>query len=293
MNSIKSSFWTLRFSTRAGTLALLAVLGAGAAQAQFFTGFEEASGYTTNGTAIGVHDNDVPTGNTWSQLFGSSSNVTSSTANPLTGEMSLQMVSPGSAAQNAYLNLGSSAPTSSAFNVHFGLAVGADISTGTGNQVQIYFGGNNGAADLFYSSVPFWFALMYDNGNLTLSTMNSATNAITMINIGAYTTFSNLGDYITFDITIDPTTDKFTSVILSGELGSADVTSIVAASYSGTIPSKGGVPDNNISVVIGSNDSGTVYLDDLSITQVPEPSTWALLSVLGLSALIVRKKYCA
>jgi hypothetical protein len=275
--------------TRIGALSLISLFGAGTASAQFSTGFETTSGYTSNATVIGVQDSAAPSGNVWTLYNGS---ATASTANPADGDLALTVTGTGSAAQGAVLNLGTAAPTSGQFTVQFDFAVSADISASSGLQSQVYFGGQNGPGQMSNTTIPYWFGFYYDNGALALNTHNDASAYVSRVNIGTYTDFSDLGEYITVSISIDPSTEKYTSVTLSGETSNADVTSIVLASNFGNIPTqniKVGLPENYFSVVMGSNDTGSTYIYNLSV--IPEPSAAALF--LGLSAsvmLFVRRR---
>jgi hypothetical protein len=278
--------------TRIAVLFLLSLFGTGSAQADFSTGFETSSGYTSGASVLGVHDSAAEEGNTWTSLFGTASQMTTSDANPADGDLALTVVAPGDAAQMAYLDLGSSAPTSDKFNVKFDLAISSDVSVDTGNQVQIYFGAENGSSYLSDATTPFWFSVIYNDGQLLLST-RSESGTVFKTSIGDYTTFSDLGEYITFDITIDPSFNKYTSVSLSGTTSSADVTSTILAQNEGTIASKGGTPENIFSVVTGSNDTGTVYIDNLSVTSIPEPSALALFLGLSASAILYVRRHCA
>ena len=259
-------------------IAVLTAFGLVSAQASVITGFETSSGYGTNTTVIGVDDSGISGTDTWVNSFNTpavNSRMVTSTANPQSGSQALRFTNDGSSgALGATLQLGSSVSVANPFTVHFAMALN-NISSGTGNQAQVYFGQNAPAL----GAQPYWFALLYNDGVFNLYLNNAANNGSDFVNLGLYTTYSTLGSYVTFDLTIDPTTNKFTNVQITGSLTSANLTSTVLASPSGgTIPHLSATPNTYFSFMSGGNDTITADFDNLAI--VPEPSTYALL-ILG------------
>ena len=261
--------------------ALVALLSFGTyAHGAFVTGFETTSGYGTNTTVIGVHDTAAPGTNAWTKLFtGADSIVTSSTAHPQTGSQALTFdKTDDSVAIGVTLTLGSSVDLTQPFTMEFALSINS-VSAGTGNQAQIYLGAPSTAA----GTDPFWTRVTYDNGMLKVMVNNAAGTGVGTVDVGNYTTYSNLGDYINFSISIDPATMKYTNVSIAGSLSSADVTALVLASTSGgTVPHLTATAvemGTNITFVSGSNDLINMNIDNLQI--IPEPTS-AALACMGL-----------
>jgi len=255
-------------------------------RAAFITGFETSSGYGTNASVIGVYDTAAPSGNLWFNTFSLPANnpkMISSTANPQTGSQALRLTNDGtSGALGASIQLGTSVDVANPFNIHFAMALN-NISAGTGNQMQVYFGFANAQAGI----ESYWMTLLYNNGDLFMQVNNSTNNGVDIIALGAYTTYSALGSYISFDLAIDPTSNKFTNVQLTGSLTSANLTSTVLASPSGgTIPHLSATPNTIFSFISGGNDTITADFDNLQITAVPEPSAVGLL-VFGAAAVVL------
>lgn len=261
--------------------ALVALLSFGTyAHGAFVTGFETTSGYGTNTTVIGVHDTAAPGTNAWTKLFtGADSIVTSSTAHPQTGSQALTFdKTDDSVAIGVTLTLGSSVDLTQPFTMEFALSINS-VSAGTGNQAQIYLGAPNTTAGIS----PFWTRVTYDNGMLKVMVNNAAGTGVGTVDVGNYTTYSNLGDYINFSISIDPATMKYTNVSIAGSLSSADVTATVLASASGgTVPHLTTAAidmGTNVTFVSGTNDLINMNIDNLQV--IPEP-TAAVLVCAGL-----------
>lgn len=292
---MKNSMKSYRAAACLGLSALLSVVAAGPVRAQMVTGFETSNGYTSGGNIIGT--TDLSSGTAWGTVNGGggAATWTASDSDPASGLLAFNVVkSQNTAASGVQLNLGPavSSVQSDPFTISFDLNVGADISSGTGNQAQVYYGPQTTPQNSLSngSNVPYWVALRYNNGNLDFYTANLNGTGGTAVNLGSYTTYSALGDYITFDITIDPATLQYTSVLVSGTLSSADMTATVLASNSGFIPGHvAGTPDNYFSVFLGLNDTGTVNFDNLSVAAVPEPGTWAMLTF-GLCLFVCFRK---
>ena len=249
------------------------LFGANYTMADVLIGFEKSSGYEANTTIIGVTDTTIPGIKPWVGTFGSSSFnalLEISTANPQTGAQALRLTNNATGtAIGASLQLTSNVDVKKPFNIHFSLAL-SQISEGTVNQAQVYFGAKGSQIGTF----PYWFGIVYSNGSLSLA-LNSSDNstAAFYIELGNYTDYANLGSYITFDIAIDPSTNKFTSVKLSGALKSADLTKYVLSSASGgTIPHLNSIPDTFFSLASGGNDMVIADLDNVYITGISPSS---------------------
>lgn len=266
-----------------GLLALFVIAAASPLAAQITTGFETTDGGYTNGATPG---SDTSAGSSWAGI----TSTVASSANPFSGSLAVRITdSSASAAAGAKLNLvNSSAVLTDEFRVKFSMSVGSDISAGTGNQVWVLFGQD------FVGTGNHWFRLNYDDGTLRLYTANGSGGGYFGVNLGTYASYSPLGGYVSFDITIDPTTHTYTNVSISGSLLTADKTSVVAASNGGTIPWSGaGAPGTMLNILTGGNDLGTVDFDALSVTAaIPESSTSALVfgSIATCCAMLRRRR---
>lgn len=262
----------------AGALSLALALGlSGAQAADAFSGFETTDGYTEDATYIGV--NDAGLGGTWQMRTGSSSSqFTSREYNNTSGDLSLQVTGNATATQVAFLDMDLPTLNDTVFNVSFDWAVGADISVGTSAQSTILFGADHP----FDANRPSWFQLRYSDDTVTLLTGNFDTSARDSVNLGVYTNYGALGDFISVDITIDGAAEKYTSVVLGG----IDVTHLVLASNGGNTLSFGENPLDFFTAYTGSNDSGSFYIDNVQVTVIPEPSTAAVLIGLGVLGMV-------
>jgi len=257
------------------------------ARAAFVTGFETSSGYGTNASVIGVHDTAAPGSNAWTSMFGAFggvSTINSSTAHPQTGSQALNITKTAAdPAMGATLNLGSSIDLTNPFTITFAMSI-ESVSAGTGNQAQFLFG--TIGSDV--SSQPHWTRIVYNDGTLYITVNNAAGNGSQEVSLGSYTTYSPIGSYVTFSLSIDPTTFKYTNVQVSGSTSSANLTSTVLASASGgTVPHlnfNAAETGGNVSFLSGGNDAVNVNFDNLSV--VPEPGSAFLLGA-GLSLLLL------
>lgn len=261
------------------------------------TSFETTDGSYVNGASI-QGKTDTAIGSAWSNV----GNANSSTANVYDGSLAIRVTDSSttnsSGATTAWTNADSL--LLSPFTFKFSLAVGADVSDGTGNQVQIYLG------QPVAGDANNWTKVVYDdsnidglqNGVLRICTGTGAANTDYAVNLGLYTAYSAFGEYVTFSITIDPTTMKYTSVTVDGTLTAnpVDLTTTVQASNGGTLPwtSTLGTPSDQMLIVTGGNDTGTFDFDAFSITSaVPEPGTWALLVIAMILLPLLRRRRIA
>lgn len=264
-------------------------------QARLVTNFESPP-YETGNTIVDITDPSAS--KQWEELFsGSRSESTVSTVHPLSGTRHLRIVdSSTSLARGVGINLGDgvfdTGSGAADITIAFAFSISADVSPDTENQVQFFFGTKS------TDYTKNWFGLAYNNGNLYLRVNSSSGIASEWMNVSQYTAISNLGDYIKVEVVIDPESQKYKSVRFLGTLGDVDVTSVVQSSGSaGSIPHHAAALNdlpNWFSIVIGGNDTLTLDVDDISITQapIPEPANIAVLvaGVLFVCAVCRRNK---
>lgn len=278
-------------ATQLPRMGLLAALLCPLAAHAVVTSFETTDGAYANGTTvIGVSDNKL--GGTWTDLFntvGTAGTINASNALPASGSLALGFTkSSNTSALGAAIN---AANTSSlfaqAFTLNFSLNIGT-ISASTGSQVQLSLGQSTS------SDGNHWTRFVYNNGTLQLVTGTGAATSDTAVNLGSYTSFSPLGSYINVSISIDPATHKYTNVSIAGTATSQNLTSAVLASNGGTVPwtSSLGNPSASLLAFMGSNDTGTVYFDNISVSAIPEPGSFALLAggAIGFVAVSRRRR---
>lgn len=273
---------------RRAVLPVLTALAGSSVYAQYSTGFESPT-FTNGSTASGLDG--------WSTNYGTAGTKLVSTANPYSGSQHLRLTDSTTGAESIIKNVGAINVTQP-FTVSFAFAV-SGVSDGTGAQAQILFGTTNSLV----GSSPYWFNVFYDdssadtlaNGSLFIGTNSASGLSVSNINLGAFTTYAPIGSYVSFSITIDPTTFKYTSVTITGATsGLVDKTSVVQTGGSlGTVPhlstAASSVP-TDFTVLTGGNDTLTLDFDAFSFSQVPEPSTYAALAGIVSLGFVIRRR---
>ena len=260
--------------------AILALAIALPAQAQIITGFETTNGYTNGQTVYSpaVNDTGIPGAAVWQDMGG----AFASSANPQSGDLALRIQSDGTKVFGTKINLSTAElvwnDPAAPINLGFGMAI-SSYSAGTTNQVMIYLGDNL----VLPGGAKYYTALFFSNGDLFLYKGN-ATGNNTAVNLGAYTTYSALGEYINFDITFNPVTKTYLSVTLTGTNSSIDLTSAFAGVTVPWYPQTSAEPAQWLQFIVGGNDIVTVDFDNLTLANIPEPSAAALL---GASAVLL------
>lgn len=256
-------------------VCLVSFVMTGEVRGQFATSFETSQStgspsYTAGGTVIGVRDVQAPSGNVWTTLFGTTTAMTATTSNPAAGALTFQISDASTTtAYGAYLNLASTPGLDllQPFTISFAMSL-TGISSGTGNQAQIYFG----AATTDLTTGKDWAAMVYNDGSLALYVSNSTGTGATAVTLGSYATYAPTSTgYVRVSITVDPLMKKYTKVTLSGNGVTNDVTAAVLAVNGGVVPWLPGVnptinPAANLLFVTGTNDTITAKFDDLLVT---------------------------
>ncbi len=276
--------------------AALLLIGATPVWSQFSTGFETSSGYGGNATTVvGVQDVNAPASSTWSNVSGFTGGgaVTSSTVNPRSGAQALRLYdSSASSGTGVELNLAGTTGLSLAnpFTIKFSWAY-SGVGGTSGPALNAWFGTDSNS-----TSAKDWMHVNYDTSNdyLGIYLGNSLGTTSTLITLAKFADLASTGSYVSWSLTIDPTSHVYTNVTLSGDLGSVDVTSLVAAYNSGTLPWRSNTAGDPASILwfsTGGAATITAFVDEVSISNVPEPSSMALigLSLCTLAGLMRRR----
>jgi hypothetical protein len=266
------------------SLLTIASLTTSVARADFTTGFESSSGYTSGNTVVGVQDTSAPSGSTWVNGFGGSLIApTVSSSNPAGGSGLHLRIDDTSAAANhnsdARLNLTTAVDLTKAFNFSFSFAVAAGQSGGTFGIIlgdigyQLDGTGNN------------WFAFGINNNQGFVYMRSGGT--VSQVQVSSnLTSFSDPGNYINVSVDIDPTTRSISSFFISGTKKTTDILATNSNFTGKQVPWQGdadNLPDAFLNIGSSTANIGTLDIDNISLSNIPEPSTAAAL--LGIGAL--------
>ncbi len=298
---------------------LLAALCPGALSfAQTTINFD--SGYTAGSTVVGIDDPSLPGTAVWTNLFTSSSYTTASSSSPLSGSLAMTIDTSGTGsgagnATGARIDMAGAGVTftdpTQAVRFSFSMNI-ESMSLGTGSQLTLSFGagdlsviGNNGSSVTTDYATKYWWGIVVQDtgagGVMNFYRSSASGNSGQVTNIGSYTSFADLGTYLTFDIVIDPVAKTFTSLTLTGSVG-GDVQSTTIAGIAGTtVPwsfgslntsNPGADPLQFFRAQVGANDLVKVHFDDITLVNIPEPGTVALLAALAAAvpALAARRR---
>lgn len=246
--------------------------------AQILTGFETSDGYTAGASVIGVNDSGIPGSAAWTAISGFSATTPfASTANPQSGSMAWRLERTGSTsgAVASRINISDAGVdfAGAPISLSFGISINS-FSTDTTNQFQIYLGD----ADINPTAGRYWTTIIFNNGSFYLYKATADGTANTPVNLGAYTTYSPLGSYITFDMVFDPVAKTYTDLSLTGSVSSASFASTIADERLPWRPNLVGEPGKFLTFVAGSNDLIQVDIDNLSISNIPEPAQASLIA---------------
>lgn len=294
---------------------LLAWMGQVEARADVVIDFEN---YSTTHTIVSsspgnpvittiVDQTDPATNTNWYSVFNqktaAAAQLTVSTAKPKTGANSLLISDNNSAAGGGFsaaLKLASTLPTTSAFTLQFSVAI--NYSALAGNGAILMLGSSN--SSLGSSVDKYWMAMNIDStGRILIWGDNTAGTTATATKLADYSTYATNGSYLTFNLTLDPTQNLYTSIVLSGDLAtSANLvptagtlgTGLANSAMGGRLPTLSnvaGTTDSYIGFSMAGTSSGDLYVDDISVTTVPEPSTVEF-AIFGLAALLSVRTVC-
>lgn len=278
------------------------------------------SGYTAGSTVVGIDDPALPGSAVWTNLFTSSSYTTASSSSPRSGSLAMMIDTSGTGsgagnATGARIDMAGAgvAFTDPTKQVRFSFSMDIEsMSLGTGSQLTLSFGagdlsiiGNNGSSVTTDYATKYWWGLVVQDtgagGVMNFYRSSASGNSGQVTNIGSYTSFADLGTYLTFDIVIDPVAKTFTSLTLTGSVG-GDVQSTTIAGIAGTtVPwsfgslntsNPGADPLQFFRAQVGANDLVKVHFDDITLTNIPEPATAAVLAALAAAvpALAARRR---
>ncbi len=261
--------------------------------AQIITGFETSDGYTAGASVIGVNDLGIPGSAVWTTPAGfSATTPIASSANPQSGSLAwrLERNESTSGAVASRINIADAGVdfAGTPISLSFGISINS-FSPDTTNQFQIYLGD----ADINPTAGRYWTTIIFSNGSFFLYKASVDGTANVPVNLGAYTTYSPLGSYITFDMVFDPVAKTYTSLSLTGSVSSASFAATIADERLPWRPNLAGQPGQFLTLVAGGNDLIQVDFDNLSMSNIPEPAQASLLlgaAATGLAALRRRRR---
>lgn len=297
MNLFKNVRRAIHATCYAPVLCLALSGAVSAVWADFTTGFETSSGYTAGGQLIGVDDTTLPGTTTWSAFqTGWSTTMSTTTSNPQSGTQALRIVDTSTAAYGALIDLNGNLNTTSPIRVSFGVAL-SSVTTDTGSVLQFFLGGDTTTIGI--GAKKYWMAgSIYNNaGSLTLNlavdyAAHTGGQTYNLTSLG--TSAAASGQYITLDVTVDPTSSKYTSILVNG---TEYISAFTTNSGGAFIPAVG---DTTVSppttaymeFVAGGATKATIDIDNLSVTSVPEAGSVSMvlagLGLLGAVALCRR-----
>ncbi len=265
--SVKSLWKQLALVSTASCL-----LAGSLSAATISSGFEPTTNgnYTAGGDVIGKQDTSL--GGTWTSIWTTPpTGVIFSSPTGQAGSTSLRIASDGTAARGANIQVANAASLlTSTFSFSLAMNVQSVGTPTSGQQVQVQFGaqtfGNNSS----------WLKFGYDGsagGNQYYYIQGWNGTALTAKNVLTSSVTAGLGEWVTFNFTVDPFSHTYTSATVTGSKGTVafDLTGLQMA-WDGTT-----TPSNYLSLVTGNGDMVTVDFDNVSISTIPEPATAGLL----------------
>ncbi len=250
------------------------------ASAQFVTGFDAGQGYST-GTIIGVDDPVLSGTGAW-YVPASLTNGASIQNYGSPQSQALRLTDNNSNNFAAALDLATAIDFTKSFNLTFSIAVesmNAGTSTGATPFVNVRLG-----RDTNNNSHKSWlrFSINVD-GTMALYTDATGGTTTTQFGVGTLSDYVNAGGYLTVSITVDPVSHTYTRLELSGSKQTQVVSSAAGLALP-WISNTAGEPPSVFWINTAGSPTSVTYLDNVSLTNIPEPSAFA--SVLGLGALV-------
>lgn len=267
------------------TVCALALNAGSLSAATISSGFEPTTNgtYTAGGDVIGKQDTSL--GGTWTSIWATPpSGVIFSSPTGQAGSTSLRIASDGTV-RGANLQVTNAASLlTSTFSFSLAMNVQSLGTPNSGQQVQVQFGAQT------FGSGSSWLKFGYDgasSGNQYYYIQGWNGSAITARNVLASNVTAGLGEWATFNFTIDPFSHTYTSATITGSKGTVafDLTGLQIAWDGSTTPA------SYLSLVTGSGDVVTVDFDNVAISSIPEPAVAGLLLGGLLFGLVRRRRH--
>lgn len=266
------------------SLLVASVALATTASAQFVTGFEDAQGYS--GTTLnGVDDPMLDGDAAWyipATYSGAGSRQT------YLGSPALRISDSNTSAWAFGINAANAIDYTQPFKFSFDLAVAsmtAGTATGSSAALNIRLG-----ADTNSNSNKSWARISYNVDDSLSLWINSGGGTTTQMHVGNLADFVTAGTYLSVSITVDPSAKTYTGLTLSGDKKSETIAA-VAGVVLPWIPNSAGDPPANLWFGTTGQPTSTSYIDNISLTNIPEPSAAAvLLGFGGLAAAGLRRR---
>lgn len=246
------------------------------------SGFEPVTDgtYTVTTTEIvGKQDTSLSASASWTSIWTPPTGVIFSSQTGVAGSYGVRIVGDGTTVSGGTTARGAQIQVSNATSLlsspfTFSLAMNVrSVGTPTsGQQAQVQFG-----ASAFGSSASSWLKFGYDGAASGQYYYIQGWNGSGIVSrsVQASLVTAGLGEWVTFSLTVDPTSHLYTSATVTGSKGTTafDLTGLQMAWDGTNAPTNA----NYLSFVTGSSDVVTVDFDNVSISSVPEPATAGLL----------------
>ena len=270
----------------AGSLLAVILSSASFVHAQFVTGFEDAQGYT--GTTLNGVDDPVLSGTaTWyipASYSGAGSRQT------YLGSSALRISDNNTSAWAFGINAAGAIDYSKAFTFSFDLAIASmTAGTATGNAAALNIRLGN---DTNSNSNKSWLRMSYNVDDSLSLWVNSGGTTTTQLHVGYLADFVTAGTYLSVSISVDPETKTYTGLTLVGDKKSETIES-VAGIVLPWIPNTAGDPPASLWFGTTGQPTSTSYIDNISLSNIPEPSAFAVFAgagALGLAGIRRRRR---
>lgn len=246
--------------------------------AQFITGFEDSEGYTGT-TLSGVNDPMLAGDATW---YVPASYAGAGSRQTYLGSPALRISDGNTSAWAFGINAAEAIDYTKAFVFSFDLAItsmSAGTATGTAPALNIRLGNDTNS-----NSNKSWLRMSYNVDDSLSLWVNSGGTTTTQMHVGYLADFVTAGTYLTVSIAVDSEAKTYGGLTLSGDKKSETISS-VAGVVLPWIPNSAGDPPSYLWFGTTGAPTSTAYIDNISLTNIPEPSAFATLA--GAGALVL------
>lgn len=245
------------------------------------SGFEPVTDgtYTVTTTEIvGKQDTSLSGSASWTSIWTPPTGVIFSSQTGVAGSYGVRIVGDGTTVSGGTTARGTQIQVSNAtsllsspFTFSLAMNVRSVGSPTSGQQAQVQFGAQT------FGSGSSWLKFGYDGTSTGQYYYIQGWNGSGLVSRSVLTSnvTAGLGEWVTFNLTVDPDSHLYTSATVTGSKGTVafDLTGLQMAWNGTNAPTNA----NYLSFVTGGSDIVTVDFDNVSISSIPEPATAGLL----------------